>query len=338
MAQSSKYKRVLFPKGNQRKFLQKVLSSLLLPQSKIASMLKIHPRSFSDWLREKNTMTLSSLETLCTLCKLPRPNNIKIKERYWYAKIGAPLGGKAVHEKYGPLIGNQEYRKSQWKTWWNTKGQFQKNSLLTKIPVHIPSESPLLAEFVGAMLGDGGITKYQFRISLNRKTDEKYSLYLYKLIRKLFKVKAKRQPRKQSDGMDMVVSRKGICDYLVSIGLKSGNKLRQNLDIPEWIMANSEYRKMCLRGLIDTDGCLFYETHKIKGKKYSYPRLNLVTASPLLATSVMDIFYTFGFSPKLRKNGLNKAVQLENKAEIWEYFKTIGTSNPKYLDRWHFFS
>ncbi|MDD5068087.1 MAG: LAGLIDADG family homing endonuclease [Candidatus Pacebacteria bacterium] len=280
-------------------------------------------------------MTLSSLETLCTLCKLARPKNIEIKERYWYAKIGAPIGGKVVHEKYGPLIGNQEYRKSQWKKWWDTKGKFRMNSVLLEKRVHLPKQSPLLAEFMGIMLGDGGITKYQFRISLNGKTDKKYSLYVRNLIKKLFRIRAKKQLRKQSDGIDIVVSRKGINKYLILLGLKSGDKLKQNLDIPEWIMKNKKYQKMCLRGLIDTDGCLFYETHLIKGKKYSYPRLNFVTASPSLATSVFNILIDLNFKARLRKNGRNSAVQLENKAEIWQYFKTIGTSNPKHLNRWH---
>ena len=338
MAQlSSDKSRVFFKKNNQKKFLQDVGQIMNISQAKMALLLSVHPRSLSDWFREKNSMSFRVLKRICFLAKIKVPKNIVIKGHYWYAKKGALLGAKALHDKYGGIVGDPEYRRVQWKKWWEKEGKYKSKIIRAKKDFRIPKKSLALAEFIGIMIGDGGISKYQFFITLNQETDKDYSLYVENLIWKLFKIKPRRFFKKNSKSIDIIVSRKKLNDYLVSIGLKSGNKLKQNLDIPEWIKKNKRYQKMCLRGLIDTDGCLFYEVHKINNKKYSYARLNFVTGSPILADSVMKILNDFNLNPKHRKNSKNSAIQIEKKDKICQYFKTIGTSNPKHLKRWHLY-
>lgn len=332
MPESSKEKRLIFRKGEQKKLLNSFLSNSKMRQVDVSSFFSITPRSFTDWRSEKTKLPLSAYY------KIPieiRKDYLPIKtiDRFWYTKKGGRAGYKKVLEKYGEIPKNEEFRKEKWKEWWNTEGS-KKNRIIgsTKTYRKAP-HSKKLAEFIGIMIGDGGITRYQITITLNKESDDKYILYVEKLIYELFKIKPKRYVKKETKALSLVISRKLLNDYLVILGLKSGNKLSQNLDIPDWVMKNAEYSKMCLRGLVDTDGCVFHEIHNIKGKKYSYARLNFVTGSSALAMSVMKIFVDCNFNSKLRKNGKNHAVQLENKREIWEYFKVIGTSNPKHTDR-----
>ena len=90
-----------------------------------------------------------------------------------------------------------------------------------------------------------------------------------------------------------------------------------------------------MRGLMDTDGCVFHECHNIKGKKYCYPRLSFVTASIPLRNSVVGILQKLHLNPKIR--GTNQRyVQIEEKEKIKEYFKLIGSSNPKHLNKLNF--
>ena len=74
--------------------------------------------------------------------------------------------------------------------------------------------------------------------------------------------------------------------------------------------------------------------HKIKQKVYSYSRLSFVSASLPLRLSVYQGLKNFGFSPKIRNN---RSVQLENRAEIIDYFDKIGTNNPKHRNRFEKF-
>ena len=104
--------------------------------------------------------------------------------------------------------------------------------------------------------------------------------------------------------------------------------MKQQVGIPDWIMENCEFRKSCLRGLFDTDGCIFHERHKIKNKVYSYKRLNFTNASLNLVKSVQTILSDLGFKPKIRRKF--RVVQIEDLKGINTYFETVGTSNPKH--------
>ena len=131
--------------------------------------------------------------------------------------------------------------------------------------------------------------------------------------------------------LNICISRTDLVNFLAKHGLKVGNKLKQNLSIPEWILRSPKYIIPCIRGMVDTDGSVVIETHLIKNKKYSYPRLNFTSASPILVGQTVHLLEKLGFHPKIRRRG--RSVQLENIKEIWEYFKRIGTSNPKHMKR-----
>ena len=135
--------------------------------------------------------------------------------------------------------------------------------------------------------------------------------------------------------VDLVISRTELVEYCRDeLGLKVGNKLKQGLDVPSWIRCKRGYIGACLRGMVDTDGSIFWERHKIKKKIYSYPRLSFVSASRPLRESVFLILRSFGFTPRMRKkDGVYRCVQLESMEEIRHYFETVGTHNPKHERR-----
>ncbi|MCX6720049.1 MAG: hypothetical protein NTV36_02990 [Candidatus Staskawiczbacteria bacterium] len=201
------------------------------------------------------------------------------------------------------------------------------------LPIKIPKFSKDLAEFTGIMLGDGGISANQVKITTNMIDDAQYAIFIKNLIKKLFDLKPSVCPRKKDvSALDIIISRIKLVEFCnQKLGLHIGNKLKQGLDIPAWIRKNSEFEKACVRGLIDTDGCVFDECHDIKGKKYNYKRLNFTSASPELIKSVFEILEKNGLSPKIKNS---RQVNIENKENIKKYFKIVGTSNPKHLNRY----
>jgi hypothetical protein len=117
----------------------------------------------------------------------------------------------------------------------------------------------------------------------------------------------------------------------VKNGMKLGHKLKQNVSMPEWITASKKYTIACIRGMVDTDGCIVKETHVIRKKKYIYRRLNFTSASPNLVHQTVAELEKLGFHPKIRRNG--RSIQLEKLSEICDYFEHIGTHNPKHMRR-----
>jgi len=244
------------------------------------------------------------------------------------------LGAIASIKKYGRVGGDQAYQKKKWYEWWYKSGQYQKIGCIKgSLPIKIPKFSKNLAEFTGIILGDGGISKSQVRITTNKIDDAQYAIFIKNLIKKLFNLKASMCPRDNISAIDIIVSRKKLVEFCnKKLGLHIGNKLKQGLDIPEWIRKNYGFEKACVRGIMDTDGCIFNEVHNIKGKKYSYKRLNLTSYSPKLRKSVFDILSKLDLNPKIRNN---RCVQIEDKEKIEKYFQIIGTSNPKHLKRYY---
>lgn len=332
MAEQGSAKRVIFPFGKQRDFLDRVLTEVSFKEA--VRFCRVSGRTIRDWRREKFSMDAYSLHLLCKKTKIPLPTKIEFKDRYWYAIKGAKAGGFAVLKKYGTIGGDSKYRKKRWQEWWEQKGKYEKHPIIgVRKSVRKPCLSVKLAEFVGIVMGDGSITKDQVKVTLNKKDDREYVLFVRKLIESVFRVPVSLLYRRDSLAVDLVVSRRELVRFCnENLGLLIGNKIKQGLDIPTWIKEKPEFYKSCLRGLIDTDGCVFDEVHYIRGKHYSYKRLNFRSASPSLRDSVFSLFRELGMTPKMRNTS---AVQLEDKEEIERYFKIVGTSNPKHLRRFN---
>jgi len=327
-------KRAIFPKGEQSKFILKAAENLDFMWLLLAKKINIHHRTLNDWKREQYSIPIDKLRKICKISDLELPKNIKIKDPFWYVSLGARNGGLATMKKYGRVGGNPEYRKIKWYEWWEKEGKNRDDISVGKIKdIKIPSLSKELAEFAGIVIGDGGITQSQVMISTNSITDRKYGYFVKRLIDKLFHVKASIYFVDSHTVMIIAVSRIKLVEFChKKLELNIGNKLKQGLDIPGWIRKDSEFEKACIRGIMDTDGCIFNEVHNINGKKYGYKRLNITSASPKLRKSIFDIFEKNGLSPKIRNN---RCVQIEDKEKIDKYFQIIGTSNPKHLKRYY---
>lgn len=334
MAEMLYPKRVIFLKGKQRKFLLEAIQKINISWALLAEKANFNRRTLNDWRREQYSMSLDGVKKICIITGLKMPADIRIKNSFWYVYKGAKLGAMTTLKKYGRIGGDPNYRKQKWYEWWNKKGQYQKIGCIKgPLPIKTPGFSKNLAEFTGIVLGDGGISNSQIVVSTNSVTDRQYGHFVKRLIRKIFEVEPAVYYRKNQSLMNIVVSRKKLVEFCnKKLGLKIGNKLKQGLDIPYWIKNNPEFEKACIRGLMDTDGCIFNECHKIKNKLYNYKRLNIVSASPELRKSIYDILDKFNLFPKIRNN---RCVQVENKEKIIEYFRIIGTNNFKHKKRFY---
>jgi intein/homing endonuclease len=192
--------------------------------------------------------------------------------------------------------------------------------------VKFPEPSAMFAEFIGIMIGDGGINnEWQANITLNSIADKSYAEYVTALCVKLFNLVPAVRKRKAKNALVIVLTSTSVVDFLVSRGLRRGNKLAQSLDIPEWVLANRHYQRSCVRGLIDTDGCLYIHKHKVAGKYYKNIGLCFTSASPRLIGQVATIFEEWGIVPHINAGGKN--INLYSVKAVERYLRIFGTSN-----------
>ena len=338
MAESVKSKfdkRIIFPSGEQSRFLLTAKEKSKLSWLEFAKKIGIHKRTLNDWKREKYHASLNIIKKISRQTNTKILKNIEVRDPFWYVYKGAKIGGKmgaiACFKKYGSYGGDPEYRKKKWYEWWEKKGKFINRDIFKRKPIKKPRKNTDLAEFSGIMIGDGSITRRQIMITVDSRDDHQYSFFIKDLIQKTFDVPVSICHYKNKSAIKLVVSRSRLVDFCnKKLGLKIGHKLRQGLDIPNWIKANNSFKKACLRGLMDTDGCIFNECHRIKNKKYCYPRWAFTSYSKQLCLSVIKILEELDFTPKLR---IDRNVQLEKKEDVIRYFQLIGTSNPKHKMR-----
>jgi len=310
--------------------LFKSLSNVGYNIIKTALTLNVSPRTVRDWRRGKFTIPKEHFDVLVSIVNIDvdtlAPEELS---DWWNTSLAGKKGGDSYIEKYKSLGtldskragGLISYKKRMSKT----------DDIFTRKVINVPNESCLLAEFIGIMIGDGSITKYQASIALNIETDIEYSVYVGSLICELFGIIPTYQRREESGCMVIVVSSIELTDLLISFGLPMGDKLKAGLDIPDWIRLDLNYSKACLRGIFDTDGSIFQEIHKFGTKQYAYPRMAFVSYSEPLRETIFEKLCEIGLLAKIRNN---RNVTIERFTDIEKYFRIVGSSNPKHIRRY----
>ena len=123
-----------------------------------------------------------------------------------------------------------------------------------------------LAELVGIILGDGHIhaqpntndKNSQYYVSVTTHEDEIQLInHAENLMSELIGKEPLRLPNCKFNSLQLrLTGMKGVIK-MKNCGLKSGNKVEQQVGVPEWIKQDKNYTIKCLRGLIDTDGTIY---------------------------------------------------------------------------------
>lgn len=315
--------RLQFRSGELTNFISNAQAKLNLPAEDLAKLLEVSARTVRDWKREKFNPNKDAILKLSQLSGLKLPDH-KILSEFWYASKGAKLGGKRRYELYG-VVGTLEDRSKGGKASWNKR---KNDPALWKIytkKIIEPKNSIDLAEFIGIMLGDGGLTHFQCSIYLNSETDQEFAYYVRDLVLKLFGVTAKIYIHRKHKVWRVSISSVNLVKYLTSKGLCLGNKVSLQVGVPNWIQQEVEYVKACIRGLIDTDGSFIIHRYKIRGKEYSYPRLTFSNKSQPLLDFTYKGLKLLGFNPKINRY----EICLYNQNEVRKYLEVIGVRNLK---------
>ena len=192
-----------------------------------------------------------------------------------------------------------------------------------------PKKTDYLAEFMGIVLGDGGLTYGQCEISLNLNDETEYSNYVKRLICNLFNYNASICRDEKQSVLKIIVNGVNFIKLMNRYGLKIGNKIRQQVDIPDWIKRKNKLYTACMRGLFDTDGGSFTHKHWCGGHKYRHFGLTFTSASKPLLNS---------FSIGLEKNGIKHRkrdvnIFIDNMKYVSRFFKIVQPNNKKHFER-----
>ena len=204
-----------------------------------------------------------------------------------------------------------------------------------KVKENLPFTSEL-AEIIGIMLGDGGLyldrlNKYQLTVALN-KNEEEYLYYVKRMFENYFRLYSFCISELSYEYL-LRNNSVFVGEQLIKKGLKSGNKINNGSDVPEWISSNRKFALRCLRGLFDTDGSIY--------RKYgSYAQIQIKLASKQLILSTHNLFLILGYHPtkiqqEVRKGKIAWKFYLSRQKQIERFFREIKPANYKHIKRYN---
>lgn len=130
-----------------------------------------------------------------------------------------------------------------------------------------------------------------------------------------------------------------IVNFKRTLGLPLGKKYE--LSIPKQFVASKELLAACIRGIFDTDGCLYLE--KKNGKLY--PRIQIVTISSDFATQLKSTLIDLGFRATMHSELNNQdynrlrafTIALRGEEMATKFMKEIKPQNGKHIKKYNRF-
>ncbi len=199
----------------------------------------------------------------------------------------------------------------------------------------IPEIRPELCELVGAIIGNGNLWTdgSRFRIDLtgHPEFDKSYFEYLRQLMQRLFG-KDPYPLRIRQRGLRLRLQSKTAYELLLTLGIPQGSGKSHKVTIPDQIAQDWELAKWAIRGIVDTDGTVFFST-----KTYDspiYPTIEIRTCSKKLADQIETLLEQKNFRARTRgndKEGFH--VALYGKEMLRKWSAEIGFSNSKHTNK-----
>lgn len=308
--------RVYLSKENQYNLCLSVREKLGYTWADLARYLGVLPHTFDNWYRGERLLPENIFTKLVSISNFPIKNP-KLLPDNW----GRIKGGKVSIARHPN------------RSFWTLEGS-RKGGTNSAKKYLVPPHSDDLAELIGIMLGDGGISRTQISVTLGYTTDRMYVPHIRKLIKRLFKVKTSIYRSEDRDAIRIRASGVNLVKHLLTLGLIEGNKIKQQFDIPFWIQQKEQYIRACIRGMVDTDGCVHRKVRReSNGIEYRSVGITFCSASKPLQISLIKLFNTLGFRVAIS----GRTIYLCGREQIKRYVKEIGFSNPKHMSRYESF-
>lgn len=190
------------------------------------------------------------------------------------------------------------------------------------------------AELCGIHAGDGWLASKPNEVGYGTSINEKqYFNYVFKLYSKIFDFHIFRIVKrgKPYNTIEVRIACKNTYNLLINTGFPQGPKL-DKLRIPKFIFSNKNYFKGFLRGLIDTDGTVYWR----KNRNNYYLILAWNCTNKKFAYEIKSLLEMLGYSPHIysfinKKSDYKRRtawrVYLQRKIDVYNFITIIGFKN-----------
>ena len=203
-----------------------------------------------------------------------------------------------------------------------------------------------IAEVVGALLGDGCISRYWSRsesiwryeiaVTGSHSDFNYYKNFIQPMFQKHFNLRGRLFIRKDNSTRYHIRSKR-VFDFFESLGIPVGKK-GALLAIPSQIVSNKALAIACIRGIWNTDGSIYRRYTKIypSQKRFygNYLVMELKMIAGPLVLQVKEILDSIGVeTARISKRSNYFVLKIGKQKAIASYFKKVNFSNKHHFDR-----
>ena len=152
----------------------------------------------------------------------------------------------------------------------------------------------VLAYMVGIALGDGNLSLMNGRsVRLRVSCDLKYPFLITEILGAIYYILPESRINivKAAGQCVNIISHSNYWESILGWKANGGSKFLQNAKVPDWIWCKDEYIKACLKGLIESDGCVYNDR--------GYPMVAFTNTVRDLAVNVWYMIKWLGFAPRI---------------------------------------
>ncbi|MFH1587438.1 MAG: LAGLIDADG family homing endonuclease [Candidatus Diapherotrites archaeon] len=191
-----------------------------------------------------------------------------------------------------------------------------------------------LCEFIGALIGDGYTNRGVIvGICGHNELDKSYFKYLNRNAKSLFGLDGSLIKKKNKNANDMRFYSKNLYDMLTNRFEFPKKRKTENIKIPGEIMNSDESLIFStIRGIFDTDGCIFFDRRRAYSKPY--PRITLQIVSVPLINQLVKILGKYFVVSNRNYPGRNAYyLEIYGHEQFEKWMNLIGFSNERHLNR-----
>ena len=184
------------------------------------------------------------------------------------------------------------------------------------------------------MIGDGCLLYYPkfkiygIEITGNAVEERDYYLKISKFINEEFNLNPRIYVKESKKGrcLKLVVYSKSLAETLMRYGITRNKTFttRISSEFLKW-----ERSKHIIKGIFETDGCIYFSKSKVTIDKPSYPRLEISTVSIRLANQIIQILKENGFFVQSHKNRSSTVIYMSGEKMLNKWIEEIGFSSSK---------
>jgi intein/homing endonuclease len=196
-----------------------------------------------------------------------------------------------------------------------------------------------IAEIIGVIIGDGCISRYKTETESEHTVilitgswdndSEYYKIFIQPTMQSFFGYSGRLYHRKDDDSARYWITNKYIVNWFLNIGLPLSPKT-DTIKIPNRLIENKKLAIACLRGIFNSDGCVFRrysKQYKNHSKLYSnYAVIEIKVKSNELLNQIKEILSEIGIRTTIiTKHTRTKAfvMRITSQKDIAKFMKVV---------------